>query len=64
VWELDHLAVGAAGDVRRLLEPGVLVLADEFDALGELRRRAVAGDLLGRCVALFRCLCDGRSSSS
>jgi hypothetical protein len=35
---LDHLAVAAARDVRRVLEARALVLADQLDALGELRR--------------------------
>ena len=33
--ELDHLAVAAAGQQRRLAEPGVLVLAEQLDAVGE-----------------------------
>src|SRR5205823_5937886 len=33
--ELDHLAVGAAGDVRRILETRVLVDPDQLDALRE-----------------------------
>jgi hypothetical protein len=44
--ELDDLAIGPAGDVRRLLEAGACVLADQLDAVGELGllgRRAVGG---------------------
>ena len=34
---LNGLAVGAAGDVGRLLEAGLLVLADQLDSRGEAR---------------------------
>src|SRR5207249_1080605 len=36
-WHLDHLAVTAAHDVRRLLEPRVGVLPDQLDAVCEPR---------------------------
>ncbi len=36
--ELDDLPVRAAGEVRRVLEPRVLELAEQLDALGEARR--------------------------
>jgi hypothetical protein len=42
---LHDLAVGAPRDVRRLLEAGVLVLADQLDPVSESRR--VPGRSLG-----------------
>ena len=55
VGELDHLAVGAAGDVGSLLEAGALVLADQLDALGQPGRRPARAPTPSR--ARRRCSC-------
>jgi len=57
VRHLDHLAVRAARDVRRILVTGVLVAADQFDAVRELRRPAVE---LASAVGRLRGLRDLR----
>src|SRR5439155_16525785 len=59
--QLDHLAVGAPCDVRRLLETGTLVLADQLDAVGEARRRRVVDrSLVGlRATDFGLLLCRG-----
>ena len=59
--KLDHLAVGAAHDVGRLLEPRPLVLADEVDTAREarllrrrrLRERCLVSDRQNLGVGLF-----------
>ena len=47
--QLDHLPVAAAGQQRRLAEPGVLELADQLDAVGECEDLTGPGGGRGRC---------------